>query len=103
MYMFTCKYSSGETFYILVLRSSDSIFQKPIHLIVTYGQVPLKRGPIYHDMTHDTAITVAESESDSRIVIDTPYLTTDELWVSIVCQYYNQITGQSEYRNYQSS
>ena len=37
-------------------------------------------GLIYHDITYDTAITVAESESDIRITTDTPYLAlTGEL------------------------
>ena len=34
----------------------------------------LWRGPIYDDITYNTAITVAESESDFRITTDTPYL-----------------------------
>ena len=43
--------------------------------------MPLKRGVIYHSITYDTAIIVAEIESDIRIKIDTPYLTlTGKLW-----------------------
>ena len=46
-----------------------------------HSQVPLLRGLIYHDITYDTAITVAESESDIIITTDTPYLAlTGELW-----------------------
>ena len=37
-----------------------------------YSQAPLKHGLISHGITHDTAITVAESESDIRIATDTP-------------------------------
>ena len=43
--------------------------------------MPLKRDLISHDITYDTAITVAERESDIRIATDTPYLAlTGELW-----------------------
>ena len=46
-----------------------------------YSQVPLKCGLIYHHVTYDTAITVAESESDIRITTDNPYhALTGELW-----------------------
>ena len=46
-----------------------------------YSQVLLWCGRIYHNITCDTAITVAESESDIRITADTPYLAlTGELW-----------------------
>ena len=34
---------------------------------------------IYHEITHDSAVTVAESESDIRITTDTSYFTCD-LW-----------------------
>ena len=45
-----------------------------------YSEVPLYRGLIYHSIIYDTAITVAESESDIRITTDTPYLAlTGEL------------------------
>ena len=41
---------------------------------------------MYHDITYDTAITVAEGELDIRITTDTPYLAlTGELWV-IYCE-----------------
>ena len=41
----------------------------------------IQRGLIYHDITYNTAITVAESESVIRITRDTPYLAlTGELW-----------------------
>ena len=36
-------------------------------LMCRYSQVPIYRGLIDNDMTYDTAITVAESESDIRI------------------------------------
>ena len=40
-----------------------------------------KRGLFYHDITYNTAITVTESESNTRITTDTPYLApTGELW-----------------------
>ena len=46
-----------------------------------YSQVPIKCGLIYHHVTYDTAITVAESESDIRITTDNPYhALTGELW-----------------------
>ena len=45
-----------------------------------YSLVLLHCGLIYHDITCDTAITVAESESDIKITTDTPYLAlTGEL------------------------
>ena len=40
-----------------------------------YSQVPLQRGGICQDITYESAITVAGSESDFRITTDTPYLT----------------------------
>ena len=56
--------------------------------IQTYSQVPLKRSLVYHDITYDTAITVAESESDTRITINTTYLTlTGELWFAY-CEHF---------------
>ena len=46
-----------------------------------YSQVLLYWSLIYHSITYDTAITVAESGSDIRITTDTLYLTlTGELW-----------------------
>ena len=46
-----------------------------------YSHVPLSRDIIYHDITYNTVITVAESESDIRITTDTSYLAlTGELW-----------------------
>ena len=39
--------------------------------------MPLKRGLHYHDIRYDTAITVAESESDIRVITDTPYYCED--------------------------
>ena len=46
----------------------------------------LSCGLIYHDITYDTAITVAESESDIRITTDTQYLVlTGELW-DVYCE-----------------
>ena len=36
-----------------------------------HSQVPLWRGLIYHNITRDTAITLAERESDIRIKTDT--------------------------------
>ena len=51
-----------------------------------YSQVPLLRGEIYHDITYGTATTVAESESDFIIKIDTLHLAfTGELW-SVYCE-----------------
>ena len=51
-----------------------------------FSQVPLLRGPIYHNITHDTAIKVAESVLDFRITTDTPYFAlTGELW-GIYCE-----------------
>ena len=35
-----------------------------------YNQVPLWRGPVYHDIAYGTAIIVAESETDFRITTD---------------------------------
>ena len=41
---------------------------------------------IYYDITYDTVITVAESQSDIRITTDTPYLAlTGELW-GVYCE-----------------
>ena len=46
-----------------------------------YSEMPLWRGPIYHDITYSTAITVAESKSDFLTPTDTPYLSLmGELW-----------------------
>ena len=51
-----------------------------------YSKVPLKRSLIYYDITYDTVITVAESESDIRITTDTPHLAlTGELW-DVYCE-----------------
>ena len=50
-------------------------------VILTYSQVPLLCGMIYHGITYDIAITVAESESVIKITTGTPYLAlTGELW-----------------------
>ena len=44
-------------------------------------QVPLLLGPVYRDITHGTAITVTENNSDYRITKDTPcFALTGELW-----------------------
>ena len=54
---------------------------------VKYSQVPLWHSLIYHDVKYNTAITVAESESDIRITTDTPYLAlTGELW-GVYCEW----------------
>ena len=46
-----------------------------------YGQVPLYRGPIYHDITYGNVIIEAESESDIRITTVIPLLAlTGKLW-----------------------
>ena len=59
-----------------------------LYLTVSLQSSALKRGPIYHDITNDTAITVAESKSDFRITADTPYLALrDELW-GVFCEYF---------------
>ena len=51
------------------------------YAIQVYGHVPLQRGLIYHDITYDIGITVAESESDIRVTTDTSYRAlTGELW-----------------------
>ena len=51
-----------------------------------YSQVPLQSGPIYHDITYVTAITVAESETDFRITAHTAYLALrGELW-GVFCE-----------------
>ena len=64
---------------ILCIYHSD--LYKSVQWKNTYSQMPLQRGLIYHNITYDTAITVAESDWDIRITTDTPYL---ELCVSIV-------------------
>ena len=46
------------------------------------SQVPLWRGPTYHDIIYDTAMIMAESESDVNITTDTRYLAiTGDIWV----------------------
>ena len=51
----------------------------------SYSQVSYC-GPVYHGITYDTAITVAESESDLRITTDTPYpALRGELW-GVYCE-----------------
>ena len=46
-----------------------------------YSQVPLSYGAIYHVIAYGTAMTVAESEPDFRIISDTPFLALlGELW-----------------------
>ena len=51
-----------------------------------YSQVPLYRGLIYPDNTYDTAITMAENESNFRITTGAPYLAlTGELW-GVYCE-----------------
>ena len=40
----------------------------------TISPVPLWRGPIFHDITYGTAMTVAEFRSDFKVTTDTPYL-----------------------------
>ena len=49
--------------------------------------MPLYRVPIYHNVTYGTVIIVAaESESNFRIKMDTPYLVlTGELW-GVYCE-----------------
>ena len=60
-------------------------------LVTSYGlpfvsQVPSLRGLIYHDITCDIAVIVAESESNIRITMDTPYRAlTGELW-GVYCE-----------------
>ena len=50
-----------------------------------YNQVPLQRGPIYHYITHGTAMT-AEHVSDFNLTRDTPHLAlTGELW-GVYCE-----------------
>ena len=52
-----------------------------IALIQQYSLVPGKPGPIYHDITYGTAITVAESELELRITTNTAYIVIPgELW-----------------------
>ena len=41
--------------------------------MIQYSEVPLKRGPIYHVITYDTAITMAKSKSHFIIITDSPY------------------------------
>ena len=54
---------------------------KNANMLSKYSQVPLKRGPIYHDIAYGTAMTAAERKSDFKLTINTPYLTlTGELW-----------------------
>ena len=51
-----------------------------------YSKMPLWRGLMYHSITYYTVMTVAESESDIRIVKYTPYIAfTGELWV-VFCE-----------------
>ena len=46
-----------------------------------YIGMPLKRGPIYHDITSDTAMTATEHESDFKLTTDIPYhAIKGELW-----------------------
>ena len=54
--------------------------------IYVYSQVPLKRGPIYHDIIPDTAMKEAEHKSIFKCTTDIPYLTlTGELW-GVYCE-----------------
>ena len=41
---------------------------------------------IYHDITYDTAITVAESESDIKITTVTPYLALTGELCGVYCE-----------------
>ena len=48
--------------------------------------MPLKRGPIYHDIIYGTAMTGAELKSDFKFTTDSPYLAlTGELW-GVYCE-----------------
>ena len=48
--------------------------------------MPLKRGPIYHDITIDIAMAAAERKSHFKLTTDTPYLAlTGELW-GVYCE-----------------
>ena len=58
-----------------------------------YSQVSLQRGPIYHVITYDNAITVAERESGARITTDTPYLAlAGELWAVYFWGFWRKLT-----------
>ena len=46
-----------------------------------YSRLPLKRGPLYHDITNGTAMPAPERKSDLKLTKDTPYIAlTGELW-----------------------
>ena len=37
-----------------------------------HGRVPLQHGPIYLDITYDTAMTATEPRSELKLTTDTP-------------------------------
>ena len=57
---------------------------------VLNSQVPLKRGLIYHDFTYDSAITVAEIESDIRITTDAPFLALTSEACGVYCENFGE-------------
>ena len=60
------------------------LFESHMYMFLPwYSQVPLWRGPIYSDITHGTAITVTESNSDFRVTTYTPYLA---LTMGVFCE-----------------
>ena len=62
-----------------------------------YSQVPLLHGLIYHDITYDSVIIAAESESNIRITTDIPYLALKgELWC-VYCEDFNHLNGTALY------
>ena len=55
-------------------------------IYVTSVQWSLQRGPIFHDITYSTAMTVADHRPNFKLTTDIPYLTLmGELW-GIYCK-----------------
>ena len=58
---------------------------------VIYSLVPEKRGPIYHNIIYDTAMTGAELKSDVKFTTGTPYLALmGEVW-GVYCEHLEKI------------
>ena len=78
----------------------NSLFLRPYQGMHTlrisvryYSQVPLLHGLIYHDITYNSVIKMAESESNIRITTDIPYLAlTGEPWC-VYCEDFNKSTA----------
>ena len=88
---------------VLTTLASGICITRPVHITLVFiwnigilhifkwntkqvKSMSLWRSLIHYDITSDTAITAAESESDIRITTDTPYLAlTGELW-GVCCE-----------------